>query len=199
MYESETEHEYSPSGSPSVGQAPKPKTSEPAHATIIGGSSAGAFFGLGAAVLGIVGLIGVAPAFLGPIAGIAAGAALLAEGSARALWYSQSGRYGPETIGSTTMGGVAVIVLSILALIGLSMNVLLPTAVLVLGTSLFLASWAFPGGTKFLTGLTGMVLGVLALVGFAPMTLCLAAFLCVGCGLLFSDSAWAGRFAQAQS
>ena len=71
--------------------------------TLAGGSAVEAAGGLGAAILGILGLAGVFPGYLEAVATIALGVALFAEGGAVAARYRRvlaevgGGRSAPET------------------------------------------------------------------------------------------------------
>src|SRR5437899_4370740 len=93
------------------------------------------------------------------------------------------------------VGGIATIVLAILALAGVHREIILPIAVSVFGAALLIqggtmlseyASIIFPAGstgavseqfgvgslsTLFLVGVAGIVLGILALLGISPETL----------------------------
>lgn len=202
------------------------------------GSTVEAVAGSAAVVLAILGLAGVSPAFLAAIATIAVGAALLSEGGAIATRYSEllseiteSGLDSAELGAGTTtefMGGVAGIVLGILALLGVSRWPLLSVAAIVFGGSLLLGSTLVSElnrltvvtrmrsrgkqmdgvtreavkaavGTQVLVGLGAAVLGILGLIGISAHALTLVAFLSVGGAILFSGSALSARLQRAVS
>lgn len=121
-------------------------------AKVIGsGSSVAALCGLGAIVLAILGLAGMAPVELCAVAVLAAGAGLVFQGGAIAARYrdvqaaAADHRGEVEIEGGMTaemVGGVAGIVLGILALIHIASLTLLPVAAIVLGATLLLGSGA---------------------------------------------------------
>jgi len=202
------------------------------------GSTVEAVAGSGAVILAILGLAGVSPAFLAAIATIAAGAALLSEGGAIATRYSdlvselsrssvEGGELGAG-MSSEFMGGIAGLVLGILALLGVSRWPLMSVAAIVFGGSLLIGSTLVSElndltvavrarrrgeeaggvarqavkaavGTQVLVGLGAAVLGILALIGLAPHALTLVAFLSVGASTLLSGSAVSARLQRAVS
>lgn len=112
------------------------------------------------------------------------------------------------------IGGIATIVLAIVALTGTHPEVILPIAVIVFGAALLIqggtllseydstmspagAAGASPeqfggvGGlsTLFLVGVAGIVLGILALLGIATSTLCAISAIAFGTALLLSSNA----------
>jgi hypothetical protein len=111
------------------------------------------------------------------------------------------------------VGGIATIVLAIIALSGVHPEVILPIAVIVFGAALLIqggtmlseyASIIFPAGaagasteqmgvgslsTLFLVGVAGIVLGILALLGIETTILSAIAVIAFGCGLLLSSNA----------
>jgi hypothetical protein len=111
-----------------------------------------------------------------------------------------------------TIGGIATIVLAIVALAGVHPMTVLPIAVIVFGATLLIQggtlvseyeSIMFPGGatsavpeqfgvaglsTLFLVGVGGIVLGILALLGSAPGTLTAIAIIAFGTALLLSSN-----------
>lgn len=211
-----------------------PSQREAARA-VAGGSTVEAVAGGGAVVLAILGLSGVSPAFLAAIATIAVGAALLSEGGAIATRYSElvsgASMDGSELgAGMTTefLGGVAGIVLGILALLGVSRWPLMSVAAIVFGGSLLIGSTLVSElnhaslaararsrgeemdgvarqavkaavGTQVLVGLGAAVLGILALIGLTPHVLTLVAFLSVAGATVLSGSAVSARFQRAVS
>lgn len=108
--------------------------------------------GLAVIVLSIIGLAGANASFMVSIAGIALGAALLAEGGAIAGEYSKllslttEGRFDAAELGGgmTTelIAGGAALVLGILGLLRLAPLTLLPIAVITVGAALMLTSGA---------------------------------------------------------
>jgi len=167
--------------------------------SVAGGSALAGIAGFAAIVLAILGLIDVLPLILASVAAIVVGAALLMEGGFSAAWFGGTrerfNEYMEGAFSAELMGGIAGIVLGILALLGIAPQTLLSVAVLALGASLFLASWAGAiAGAKLLVGLASIVLGILGLVGTVPLTLTLVAFLCLGFGTLLSGSYSTGKF-----
>lgn len=198
---------------------------------VAGGSVAEALCGVAAVVLAIIALAGNTPGFLASIATIVLGVALIAQGGAIAARYRQllheTAPYELDTrtelgggMGAEIFGGVAGVVLGILALIGLYPSVLLPIAVIVFGGSLLLGSGATvdlssmglsvqherfahvarqatmaASGMQALVGISAVVLGILALVGLDPVVLTLVALLVVGGAVLLSGTAVSSRMA----
>jgi hypothetical protein len=111
------------------------------------------------------------------------------------------------------IGGIATIVLAIIALSGVHPEVILPIAVIVFGAALLIqggtmlseyASIIFPAGaagasteqmgvgslsTLFMVGVAGIVLGILALLGIEAGILSAIAVIAFGSGLLLSSNA----------
>jgi hypothetical protein len=105
--------------------------------------------GLGAVVLGILGLLGVAPLTLASIAAICVGVALLLEGAAVTTRLARlANGFGARNLdisgglGAESLAGVAAIALGILSLVRIDPLVLLPVAAIVIGAGLLL------GGTS---------------------------------------------------
>jgi len=180
-----------------------------------GGSMVASLLGIGAIVLAILVLAKLYPNFMLHIGVIAVGVALLLESSAVAsrftgimTGWSRSGLFNAVGMGGGLgigfMAGVAGIVLGILALIGYQPAILIPSAIIALGSSLVLGSGftarldamaleatgehphlrdlgyetiAAAFGMKSLMGLGAIVLGILALLGFHTMILSLVATL----------------------
>jgi hypothetical protein len=112
-------------------------------------------------------------------------------------------------------GGLAGIVLGILALIGLVPMVLIPCAVIVFGATFILSSGLTnrlsyienysrsqqlsreaveaSSGVQVLVGMAGITLGILALIGFAPMVLSLVGILAIAVGGSLSSAALTSR------
>jgi hypothetical protein len=108
-------------------------------------------------------------------------------------------------------GGIATIVLAIVALAGVNTNVMVPIAVIVFGAALLIqggtllsehARIMFPSGAMtsvepfsggnlsavFLVGASGIVLGILALLGIASATLCAVAIIAFGAALVMTSN-----------
>jgi hypothetical protein len=188
--------------------------------------------GVAAVVLAIVGLAGVFPVYLAAIPTIVIGAGLLFEGGALAAGFEdvlkESGEpeHGMSMAEGTSVefqGGVAGVVLGILALIHIVPMVLMAVAAIAFGATLVMGSaatarirrLAFMGhrvhhmvrrvasesvsaaaGGQTLVGLAAIVLGILGLVNFAiplSLTLTLVALLCVGASVLLSGTAISGK------
>lgn len=195
------------------------------------GATAEAIGASGAVVLAIIGLTGALSEAMMPIATIVLGAAILLEAGAVGTRYRRlvgeawAGRErmarlafgGGVSAGS--VGGVAGIVLGILALLGFTPLLLCSVAVLVYGAALLFGSAArrrfaslslwqgaaegtrrivdeavgLSAGGEVLVGIGAIVLGILALLGFQPMTLVLVGLLSVGVAVLMSGSAFGSR------
>jgi hypothetical protein len=106
------------------------------------------------------------------------------------------------------IGGIATIVLAIVALAGVNPGILVPVAVTVFGAALLVQGGAilsehahilFPAGTAsaepfkggnlsavFMVGIAGIVLGVLALLGVAAATLTAVSIIAFGTALVLS-------------
>jgi hypothetical protein len=115
------------------------------------GSLTEAVGGGGAVLLSILGLAGIAPAYMTAVATIAIGVALLAQGgSAAARWselLEEASEYGGSHrvelgggLSAEIFGGGAGVVLGILALLGILPGVLIPVALLVFGGTLLIGS-----------------------------------------------------------
>ncbi len=192
-------------------------------------NAAGGMFleGIAAIILAIIGLAGILPHTLAGIAGVVMGATLLTEGGAVTsgyrLWASRVGNEGEtpswsEGLSAEFLGGLAGIVLGILALLGLSSEALLAVALIVFGTTFLLSHTALaplgwmsgfqtPATTaenapltpvtsssgQMLVGLAALVLGILALVGLTAWTLVLVGMLCLGAATLFNAIALRNR------
>lgn len=115
-----------------------------------GGAAVEAIGGLGVIVLSILGLIGLVPAYLGPIAGIVFGVSILTQGTAIAaevssLFAKVAGTTfrGAELGGGMTaeiMAGGTAIVLGVLALLQIATDVLLPSLVIAGGAAVMLTA-----------------------------------------------------------
>jgi hypothetical protein len=211
-------------GDPVARQREEEKSAE----VITGGSMVEAVCGVAAVVLAILGLAGLMPIHLVAVATIALGAALVFEGGAIAARYS---KLLGETVGSRQvtaaefgggmtaelLGGLAGIVLGILALLNVYPLELTAVAAIVFGGALLVGSgstgrlnalviegWydlhdtarrvareavSAAAGAQVLAGLAGAILGILALVGTNTLTLTLVALLCLGASGLLSGAA----------
>jgi hypothetical protein len=200
-----------------------------AHVTGVGAMVEG-MAGLGAVVLAILGLAGVLPGVLACIATIAIGVALLFQGGTMAarlfsLPVALSGeRVEAVPLGggmtAEGLGGVAGIVLGILAVVGVAPVLLVASAAIVFGGALVLgtgvaarlnaldmARWselplyqqtarevvAAAAGMQVFVGMGSLTLGILALLGMAPLILELVAMLALGAAVLLSSAAISSR------
>lgn len=233
------EKEYE-AGAPMRSGAPYPEAERPvreerprraperkAAATVAGGSLVQGLTGGGAAVLAILGLAGILPAFLATIATIAVGAAFFIEGMAivgafNRLRTEESGRLASALLGAGVtaefIGGIAGVVLGVLALLGTLPALLVPIAVIVFGGSLLLSSGGISrigmmgteyessrwqetmregvvatSGAQSLVGLGAVTLGILALLGYASLVLSLVGLLAVGASIMLSGTVLGGR------
>jgi hypothetical protein len=166
-----------------------------------GGNIVGALCGVGAVVLAILGLIGMAPRILDAAAIIAAGTALLFQGGAMSAAFTR--RMGVQepaslekeiagSLGFQALAGCAGIVLGILALLNISPIIMLSAAVIAMGAGLLLSGGALSRlekslayhqegqqekvahGTVYASG------GADALVGIGAATLGILALLRIG-------------------
>jgi hypothetical protein len=113
------------------------------------GSVVEAALGIAVIVLAIIGIAQAGNTFLGSIAAIVLGVALMAQGGAIAAEYSKllttvtGGAAGALQMGSSVtaemLAGLATIVLGILGLIGFAPTVLISAAVIAVGASLLLS------------------------------------------------------------
>jgi len=177
-----------------------------------------------AVVLTIVGLVGYLPLYVAGIATIAVGLALLTQGSTIAARWQEAqriaGRERLDKLGMSTemFGGLAAIVLGILALLGVASLTLLPVAAIVLGVALLLGGGAQPeigeddardrwhvtrdivrasSGVMVMGGLSSLVLGVIAVAVDGPvLPLVLTALLCVATSLTLSGGSLLARFRE---
>jgi hypothetical protein len=190
-----------------------------------GGSLAESVAGAGAMILAIVALSGVEVMYLAAIATIAMGAALLFEGAAIAAEYSRLISSSGDTMSTLelgggvtaeSLGGIAGVVLGVLALLHVAPLTLMAIAVIVFGGTLIVATAAnlrlkdlrldgrrldprahrtarafvaATAGTQVLVGIGALVLGIIALQGIAPLTLAAIALLGLGAAVLLSGSA----------
>ncbi|HEV2208252.1 MAG TPA: hypothetical protein VG167_05715 [Verrucomicrobiae bacterium] len=170
---------------------------------VAGGSMMEAIGAIATIALAIVGLTGIWPAILASVATIVTGAAFLIEGGSfgASTVASSSNLGGVSTVNtesnagvsSAFLGGVAGIVLGILALLNVVAPTLLAVSLIVFGATFFLTMLAtgdgFSSGAQIMGGLAALVLGILAVCGVAQMSLILVGLLCVGGAGLFAGSA----------
>ncbi len=203
---------------------------QPYKKVIAGGSVIEAVGGFGALVLAILGLTGICSLQFAAIAVMCIGAALVFEGGAIGTWFSRllsvtgGGALGAAELGggmtAEFLGGAAGIVLGLLALLGIAVETLIPTAVIVLGGALLLGSGATvrlnflqmpsqkqpehvqgvtrgavsaAAGFQVLTGIGAICLGILALLGISALVLSLVALLAVGASVAFCGTAISRR------
>lgn len=192
-----------------------------------GGSTLETLGGLTALVFAIIGF-SYRPFTMASIATIAIGVALFSQGTAiMARWHEalrrlEGARFEKRELASgvsTEMfGGLAGIVLGMLALVGVKPLVLLPVAAMVFGGALLLGGAAQPdlvylapernpklarvtysaiqtsGGVMILVGIASVVLGILAVLSVGPiLTLTLVALMAIGVALVFAGGALAAR------
>ena len=188
---------------------------------VAGRSMVEAIGAVGAIILAIIGLAGILSNLMASIATIVIGAGILGEGWAVGSSYRQrflhggTAAQGTALSGSLTadfMGGLAGVVLGILAIFRMVPDTFLAVALLVYGATLLLSSLAAPyaywrftpqgqtptqglAGEPFavassghlLVGLSAVVLGILAIIGQVPSTLILVGLLSLGAVTLFSQ------------
>lgn len=188
------------------------------------GGFADAFGGCATVVLAIIALSGTRPDILIGIATIIFAAALLIQ-SGTLLSEMSAGAAVPAEGGSgglayVLLGGVAGVVLGILALIGVQSALLTPIAVIVFGSAMAFGSGAVyravqarrstaagpadvligeiaagSSGLQAMAGLAAIVLGILAVTGMNPAVLSLVALLAMG-GALALTGGTIGTVAQ---
>lgn len=217
---------------PEMGQIAERKMS---MELVAGGSTAEAIGGIGGLILAILGLAGVLSLVLAEVATIAIGGSMLVEGGIigarirKLLSEVGGGTVTTAEVGGgmsvELLGGLAGIVLGILALLGIVPTMLMSAAVVVFGGTLLLSagvtarlnSLAFQtagtmhetakriaseavtaaSGVQVLLGLGTITLGIIALVGVAPLTLVLVGLLVSGSAVTISGTALASRMMAA--
>ncbi len=195
----------------------------------LGGAAGEAVCGVGTVVLAILGLANEEWTLMAPIATILAGVALVFAGTsiasrlaAAATTTSEIEEGGSMTV--EIVGGLAGVVLGILAVLNIVPNILISAAVIAFGGSLMLGSIATSqinsiarrraasetgetigreavyaaSGSQVLVGLAAIVLGIIALVGQPDYRtpLNLVALLVVGGGVVLTGSTVTGRLIQ---
>ena len=198
-----------------------------------GGAALKTIGALAAATLCVLGIIGIVPAYMASIATIVVGASLLAEGTAIGREYTALlGRVSGGTFGVVELGagmtaefiiGGSAITLGVLSLVGVHPAVLLPSALIAIGSALILTSgtatrlsalrlqalqaddfaqdvshaiMSGTAGTQALTGVGAIVLGVIALVSAGSLMLTLVGLLAAGGALALTGGALGGKMFQ---
>ena len=184
----------------------------------MGISIAQGIFGISAAILAIIGIVGAFPMVFGPLAAIVVGAALLFGAGAlagRQATYAETG-HAWVWLGTEFLAGTTGIALGILSLLHLVPMVLIPIAAMMLGLALTLEGVVNMGlnaleinksgvvgvnletvretgpltvGIQAFVGLTAGVLGLIALLGVYPLALSLVAILGIGAANLLNGTA----------
>ncbi|MCO5170145.1 MAG: hypothetical protein M9894_27745 [Planctomycetes bacterium] len=196
---------------------------------IAGGSLAEAVCGGAVVVMAVLGLANVGMPTVAFAGTIVLGAALLLQSGAFAARYRELtvGLHPDEEtevgggLSAQMIGGIAGILLGVLAILGVAPAILTPVAIIVFGAALLLGGsltlrvgeMAGPAGhdrtaetlrratessagAEALIGMAAVVLGVLAVIGVAPETLVLVSLLALGAGVLLSGGALGGRAAR---
>jgi len=194
-----------------------PATKE--RTTDLSGSLTEAGGGAAAIVLGVLGLVNVAPNMLVSVAAIVVGGCFLIYGGVVASRFARASAAGEvrrgvvgESLTMESLCGATGIILGVLALVGEDPAILVPVAAIVFGGGLLAASGtsarlnaatASPErehhsealslvlGPSFLIGLTGIVLGILALAAIHPIVLSLVAMLTFGVSFMLTTSSFA--------
>ena len=184
-----------------------------------GGSITEAIGALGAVVLAVIGLAGLVPNLMASVATIIVGAAILLEGIAYTQLPSGSRWVQSRGFSAELLGGLAGIVLGILALFGTYPETLLAVALIVFGAALLLSTiefsqrqrfaslqtgevvqetqtFTFVSGGQLMLGLGAVVLGILAVIGLSPMTLILVGVLGLGFSALWNTIEAGGLMMQ---
>jgi hypothetical protein len=198
--------------------------------TVITGSLGEGIAGGAAVALSIIGLANILSALMLSIATIAIGASLMFEGGSVAARFSDilsettKGRLDAADLGigmtAELIGGIAGLALGILALLNIYPMVLVPTAAIVFGGTLFLGSGvtaklssieiarssenqtfkevsreavSAAASVQLLIGLGAVTLGILSLIGMSPVTLSLVAMLGISFSSLLTGTAVSGR------
>lgn len=199
-----------------------------ASSVFAGGSTIETLGGLTALVVAIVGFSSI-PFTMASIGTIAIGIALFSQGTAimarwrEALRRLEGTRYEKRELASgvsTEMfGGLAGIVMGMIALLGVKPLVLLPVSAIVFGGALLLGGAAQPdlvylapernpklarmtysaiqtsGSVMILVGIAAVVLGILAVLHVGPiLTLTLVSQMAIGAALVFAGGALTARF-----
>jgi hypothetical protein len=208
------------------------ESSAPVEAAAYGGL-ADAIGGIATIVLAIIALSGVHPEVILPVAVIVFGAALLIQGGTMLSEYASvifpagtmgatSEQFGVGSLSTLFLVGVAGIVLGILALLGITAEILSAIAVIAFGSALVLSSNSVrqlymlqssvttsvapragtellagemasgSAGVQMLAGLASIVLGILAVLGINQNILIPAALIVLGATVILTGSALSG-------
>jgi hypothetical protein len=216
---------------PATTTAPATTPAEQTAEVEAGGSVVEAVCGLATVVLSIIGLAGALPAYLGPISAIVLGAGMMFAGASlaarmeRLLVNTGNTTAGEAELGGGTsglvLGGIAGVVLGILALANIFPHTLLAVSIISMGAGLVLGCggtfrlsrltlqrywntrqsyrWVAreivqtAAGVQVLAGLAGIVLGIIALVNAYPLTLSLVGLLSMGGAVLLTGAAVSGK------
>ena len=186
-----------------------------------------------AMVIAAVGLGGIRTYWMAGLALIGIGAAQLLEGQALGTKISGFSEFAARPLGETGVGmltgrlpgGIAGIILGILAVSGVAPGILLPLGLIILGLVLALGAWAvvrlydfytvkscekterravalmivrFAEIVQILLGSVGVALGILGLAGIGtlPVMLTMAGLLCVGFSSLMNSTLFSARISQ---
>jgi hypothetical protein len=210
--------------------AETPRQAQVTASLVAGGSTAELAGGVAAIVLSVIGLAQAWPLLMAELATLAAGTGLLVQGTAvAARWrYLVRGLYGSDEglvgggVGLAVAGGLATVVLSVLALAGVMPSGMVAVAAIVLGGSMVVAGAVPPqlavatserdvdleqrlrrvlvlgAGALVLCGLAAALLGIFGMIGVgSPVTMALVAMLVAGVALLVAGGASAFKFARA--
>ncbi len=194
------------------------------------GSLIGGIAGAAAVVLAIIGLGNILSTLMNHLSIIALGIAFVCEGGAIAtrlsdfLTETSKGRREVPKLGAgltiEVVGGVAGLILGIVAILNVIPLLLTPIAVIVYGVTLAfgsgVASWfdslliaragehesygkvaheavMASAGVQLVLGLSAVVLGIISLAGISPIVMNLVALLCVGFAELLTGTAISAR------
>ncbi len=180
--------------------------------------------GIAVIVLSIIALAGTSPGALASIVTIIIGVGLMVQAFNSAAEMSKA--MVGNTVAMPDLGGdvmvdllcgITGVVLGILALVGISPPYLVPSALIVFGSALFLGgaismrprsaqrtvpggetqvvsyqSSAAAGGMEILVGIAAIVLGILSLIFVGSGVLVLVGFLAVGAALLMASATFSG-------
>lgn len=159
----------------------------------------------GACIAAALGLAGVVPWAMAPVATVLAANALLFEGARIAvrLWEARSREHSGFATGVSfeVLGGIAGIALGVLAIAGLAPSRSVALATALLGSALILGSRshtranasAASSRVELTCGIAAVALGVAALLGVEPRVLGLSGIAAVGASVLVVSSTAARR------
>ncbi len=197
---------------------------------VTAGSLAEAMTGVGTVTVAILALANVLPLAFAAIGTIAVGAGLLFEGAAIAGRFDDllteaqradlAHRFLGRGMAAESVGGVAGVVLGILALLSVDPLVLLPVAMIGFGAAFLFGTGAshdlnqfvlgdraseerrrltreavtVANGGQVLLGLGALTLGILGVLSIAPLTLTLVGLLAVGAAAMLAGTALSVRW-----